>query len=146
MEEKNNFILCCCGNTKDSHNFYHNFIPSIHVQKITDDKGDSFVIDANEYKAVKQFETCSFPNCTATKLLHGPIVKHEFKPIEQVKKRIIRFTIPLHTQCRVCKVELESHSSLTHAFTTIVTVKNKTEYDEIRLKGKTTDQTIINSI
>lgn len=145
MEEKNKIILCYCGNTKSLHNYYHDFIPSIHVQKIVDDNGESFTIDADEYKALEQFEKCSHPNCTATKLLHGPIVKHKFIPIDRVKKRIIRFTIPLHTQCRVCKDKLETHDSLTHAFTTAITVKNKTEYDELKLKGKTTDQTIVNS-
>lgn len=145
MEEKNKIILCFCGNTSSSHNYYHDFIPSIHVRHFfSSDKGDSFMIDADEYKALEQFEKCSYPNCNASKLLHGPIVKHEFIPLEKIKKRIIRFTIPLHTQCRVCKDKLETHNSLTHAFTTAVKVENKTEHDEVRLKGKTTEQTIIN--
>jgi len=140
--------LCLCGNQENSHYFRHEFNPQTTVVRYRSNRGDRFVLDANDWKGVKHEGKCSYTQCGADKYLHGSyldgrIIKHDFIPSEVYFVRDIKFTLPLDTKCRVCKEELEEHKSLTHAFTTKVKISHKTVRDTVTISGNDEDQTII---
>jgi hypothetical protein len=144
MKKLETIVLCHCGNPERSHNFRHPVTPTIFVEKYADEKGEFFVIDTSDFKPQKVLagDKCAFPQCNSGKLLHGPVIKHEYVPSGTYEKRVVRFTLPHETLCRTCNVTLEEHKSLTHVFTTYVDVKNKGEHDEVVIRGKTEDQTV----
>lgn len=134
--------VCHCGYLSDPHYFRHHFEPSATITRAQDEVGDCYIADANDWKSRKQEGKCTFPQCSAGKPLHGPIIKHEYSPSDVYYVRRVRFKLPLDTRCRVCKESLDEHESLTHAFTTKVDILNKTEHDTVAVLGKE-DQTII---
>ena len=143
IKEIDEIILCSCGHPDTPHKFRHLFNPTVFINKCVDSKGELFIIDAEDFKPVEIFGKCGVFQCNADKMLHGTIIKHEYSPTEKYKKRTICFTLPLNTLCRVCKIPLETHESLTHPFTTLVKVQNIGEKDNVIIRGKTVDQTII---
>lgn len=137
MEEtKETFSLCYCGNPENDHYFRHIFEPKIKITKYSNDEGDRFETDANDWPAKKHVGSCSFPQCSAGEPLHGTIIKHEFKPKENYEWHEISFKLPLNTRCRVCKEFSQDHESLTHHFTTKVDVVNKGARDVIVVHKK----------
>ena len=140
-ESKEIMLLCRCGYPENDHYCRHLFDPKVTVTKYSGDK-DHFVANANDWETKTKEGKCSFPQCSAGRPLHGPIIKHEYTPKESYKWRSIFFRLPLNTRCRVCKESLEDHESLTHAFTTKVEILNKTEHDIVTIKAKD-EQTIV---
>jgi hypothetical protein len=158
-------VLCYCGYPENPHNFRHKYDPQIYIEKWRDEKGDFFKIKADNFSSKKIEGRCKFPQCGAVKNLHGPIIKHEFDPSNDMFQRTIKFKIPLNTTCRyiektlqiedddkgssetlvenICGSTVQDHSSGTHAFTTLVHVEGRTEHDIVTIIGKNTEQTII---
>lgn len=145
MQKLETIILCHCGNPENSHNFRHPVTPTVLVEKYMEEqKGEFFVVNAVDFKTQKVLagDKCMFEQCNAGKLLHGPVIKHDYIPSKMYEKRVVKFTLPLSTLCRTCNVTLQEHQSLTHIFHTYVVVKNKGAKDEVVIRGKTDDQKI----
>lgn len=137
--------LCHCGYSSDQHNFRHLFqhtytIATHNVDYIsevpTECRKDAVLLElnTNDWPEKKKDDTkCTYPQCTAGKLLHGSIIKsHEFvSDPTKPSYRDISVFLPNNVRCLTCTITPEKHLGMDHNFVILLNVLNKKDDDVV---------------